>query len=215
MNNTTTNFNQRLAEARAKALNNTTDTRLKSDVAINDSLKRESLTTMSTIIMRVVEELALDEERYAKRIASARRSAYGRICEHINILASIYAWPIDNNANASEIPELQDRMLDTLTELGIEANGDLLLDIKDAKGYNSFLDETTFETVDGIEPLFDELEYYYLTFAESAKLPIIDYKMNEASYDKLEQKALNRIVAEKQLADEALARHNAMTGDVA
>lgn len=215
MSNTTTTFNKRLEEARAKALSNTTDTRLKSDIAINDSLKRESLATMGTIISTVVEDLGLDEERYAKRIATTRRSPYGRICEHINILAGIYAWPIDSAGQASEIPDLQDRMLETLTELGVEANGDLLLDIKDAKGYNSFLDDSTFEVVDGVEPLFNELEYYYLTFAENAKLPIIDYKMTESSYDKLEQKALDRIATEKQLAEEALARHNEMTEGVA
>ena len=212
MNTTTTTFETKLEEARAKALANTTDTRLRSNVAINDSLKRESLATMRLIINGVVEDLGLDEDRFKKRIDTARRSSYGRVCEHINILASIYAWPIDNNGQASEIPELQERVLDTLAGLGVNVSGDLLLDIKDAKGYNSFLDETTFEVVDGVEPLYEELEYYYLTFAESASLPIIDYKMSETVYNKLETKALKRIETEKALAEEALARHQEMVG---
>jgi len=213
MNTTTTAFEQKLEEARAKALANTTDTRLRSNVAINDALKRESLATMRTLINTVVDDLGLDEENYTKRIDTARRSAYGRICEHVNILSSIYAWPIGNSGQTSEIPELQERMLDTLAELGVNVSGDLLLDIKDAKGFNSFLDESTFEVIDGIEPLFEELEYYYLTFAECAGLPIIDYKMSESAYGKLEVKALKRIEVEKQLAEEALARHNQMLGD--
>ena len=168
---------------------------------------------MSTIINRVGEELGLDTERLNKRIATSRRSQYGRVCELINILASIYAWPIESSGQASEIPDLQERMLDTLAELGINIEGDLLLDIKEAKGYNSFLDTATFEIVDGIEPDYEELQYYYLTFADNANLPIIDYKMNESVYAKAETKALARIETEKTLADEALARHKEMTGE--
>ena len=211
--NTTTTFEKKLAEARANNVSNHTVSRLRSEVAINDTLKRESIKTMNTVIMSIVEELGLDEERYTKRLATTRRSPYGRVCEQINILASIYAWPIDNSGQVSEIPEMQERVLDTLTSFGITVEGDLLLDIKDAKGYNSFLDETAFEVVDGIEPIYDELEYFYLTFAESAGLPIIDYKMSEDKYDKLEIKALKRIEIEKQLAEEALARHKKMVGE--
>ena len=36
--------------------------------------------------------------------------------------------------------------------------------------------------------------------------------MSETAYDKLEAKALKRIETEKALAEEALARHNQMTG---
>ena len=207
----TTDFNTRLKEARVKALANNGDTRLKSDIAINDALKRESIRTLTTIIHSVADELNLDKEKLDRKINLARRSNYGRICEMISIIASIYAWPISENTQASEIPELQERMLDTLTSLNIHIDADLLLDMKDAKGYNSFLDTATYTVVPGVEPIYDELEYYYLTFAESASLPIIDYKMTEALYDKAEAKALDRIQIEQEASAEALERFNAMT----
>ena len=213
MSKITDEFKTKLELARANNVSNHTVSRLRSEVAINDTLKRESIRTMDTVVNSVVEELGLDEERYAKRLATTRRSPYGRVCEQINILASIYAWPIENSSQVSEIPEMQERVLDTLTSLGITIEGDLLLDIKDAKGYTSFLDDVKFETVEGVEPLFDELEYYYLTFAEAAGLPVIDYKMSESVYEKIEAKALDRIKLEQQSADEALARHNEMLGE--
>lgn len=212
MNNT---FEQRLAEARTLKLANNGENRLKSDIAINDALKRESAKKLTTIIKTLAEELLLDTEKYDRKIALARRSPYGRISEMITMVASMYAWPVAQGGQASEIPELQERMLDTLADLGVRVDGDLLLDIKEAKGFNSFLDETIFEAVDGVEPQYEELEYYLLTFAEEASLPFVDYKMTETTYNKLEKKALERIKTEKRLAEEALARQKQMTEGVA
>lgn len=208
-------FNTRLQEARAKSLANNSDTRLKSDIAINDALKRESVKTLTTILTNVYEELGLDQERLANKIKLARKSNYGRIAEMITMVASTYAWPCADSSQASEIPELQERMLDTLASLGVQIDGDLLLDIKEAKGFNSFLDDSTFEVVDCVEPEYEELEYYLLTFATEASLPIIDYKMNESVFAKAEAKALDKIRIEQEAAQEALARHNEMTGAVA
>lgn len=203
-------FKQRLAEAKAKLLANNSDTRLKSDIMINDSLKRETVKTLKSVILSVAEELNLDTEKFEKRIESARRSNYGRICELISIVASIYAWPISQNTQASEIPEIRERMLDKLAELGILVDGDLLLDMKEARGHNSFLDESTFEVVSGVEPIYDELQFYFLTFAELAQLPIIDYKMNETIWSKEETKAIQRIQAELEAAQVALRRKEEM-----
>ena len=204
-------FKQKLQTARKKSIAKNSDVRLKSDVAINDALKRESIKTLTTVLTTVTEDLGLDLEKMERRIKSARKSAYGRVTEMVCILASTYAWPVAESSQAKEIPELQERMLDSLSDLGINIDGDLLLDIKEAKGYNSFLDKETFTVVDGVEPEFDELQYYLLTFAETAKLPFIDYKMTETVYDKLETKALARIEAEQKSAQEALDRHAEMT----
>lgn len=208
-------FTTRLQEARAKALQNNSDTRLVSDIAINDALKRESVKTLTTILTNVYEELGLDQEKLTNKIKLARKSNYGRISEMITMIASTYAWPCADASQASEISELQERMLDTLSSLGIQIDGDLLLDIKEAKGFNSFLDQSTFEVVECVEPEYEELEYYLLTFATEASLPIIDYKMNETVFAKAETKALERIQIEQDAAKEALARHNEMTGAVA
>ena len=209
---TKTNFNSKLNKARKSRLTTNSVTRLKSDIAINDQLRRESVAKLTGIITRLGEELNLDAERLQRSIKMSRKSAYGRIPELIAKIASIYAWPLADNTQASEIDSLQETVLDTLASEGIVVDGELLLDIKEAKGFNSFLDDATFEVVEGIEPEYDELKYYLLTFADSAKLPIVDYKMNETVYNRLETKALNRIAEEKQLAEEALARHQEMVG---
>ena len=203
-------FAERLELARAKAFTTNQSTRLRSDVAINDSLKRESIEILSGAILAVGEELLLDIERLENRIKLSRRSNYGRVCELINILASIYSWPIADNSQAKEIPELQDRMLDILTSRNIAVTGDLLLDIKDYKGYNSYLEQTTFTVIDGQEPMYDELEFAYLTFAEYANLPLVDFKMTETMYHKLETKALDKLKLEQELAQEALDKYKAM-----
>jgi hypothetical protein len=208
--NPTKTFEDRLTEARTAKLAGASDKRLKSDVAINDALKRESVKSLTATLENLYEDLGLDMDRLTNKIKMARRSPYGRISEMITMVASTYAWPIDNLSQAKEIPELQDQMMEILSERGINIDADLLLDIKEAKGFNSFLDQTTFQIVDGIEPEYEELEYYLLTFADAASLPFIDYKMTEASYDRLEAKALDRVRAEQTSAEEALARHQDM-----
>ena len=101
-------FNTRLKEARAKALKTNSDTRLVSDIAINDALKRESVKTLTTILENVYDELNLDKEKLANKIKLARKSKYGRISEMITMVASTYAWPCADSSQASEIPELQE-----------------------------------------------------------------------------------------------------------
>lgn len=201
-----TTFEQRLKEARQNLIQSNSDKRLISDIAINDALKRESLAKLSTLTKAVAEGLALDMEKIERRVAQARRSNYGRICEHINILASIYAWPVAERSQASEVVAQQEAMLDILASNGVVIEGDLLLDIKEAKGYTSFINPETMEEVPALEPVYEELEYYYYTFAESAGIPIIDYKMNEQLFAKLEKQALTRIEVEKEANAEALAR---------
>lgn len=209
--NISTEFANKVAEAKAAKLSANNNQRLRSDIAINDALRRESAKTMETIIRALAEELDLDSERIERSIKAARKSKYGRVSELISKVASIYAWPLSDSSQASEIPELQERVVDTLSSLAVVVAPDLLLDIKESKGFNSFMDQATFEVVDGIEPEYNELEYYLMTFADCAQLPIIDYKMTPSVWEANEAKALKAIEQEKQLAEEALARHQEMT----
>jgi hypothetical protein len=205
-----TEFEQKVKEAKAARLKSNNSQRLRSEIAINDALRRESAKTMETLVRALSDELGLDSERIERSIKTARKSKYGRVSELITKVASIYAWPLADNSQASEIPELQERVVETLASLGVNVDPDLLLDIKEAKGFNSFMDQATFEVVDGIEPEYDELEYYLMTFADCAQLPIIDYKMTPDLWVANEAKALKAIKQEKRLAEEALARHQEM-----
>lgn len=203
-------FLDRVAKAREENLARNTDVRLKSDVAINYALKKESIARMTSIILGLAEELNLDVEKLEKRIEQASRSRFGRICEMISIVSSIYAWPISESTQASEIPEIRERMLDKLREMDIEMDPDLLVELKTAKGYNSFLNEETFEVVAGVEPMYDELKFYYMTFAEFAQLPIIDYAMSESVWDRMEETAIKSVKAQLEAAELALAKKKEM-----
>lgn len=208
--NTIEQFNAKLAEVKASRVNDIQATRLRSDVAINDTLRREAITSLTTTIEAIVDEFNLDVERTQRAIKAARKSEYGRVPELISIIAKNYAWPITDVSQASEIDDIQESMLDFLKDNGIIVSHDLLLDIKEAKGYHSFLDSATFEVIDGVEPEFDELEYYLLTFAEAAGLPLVDYKLEESKWNKTEAKVLAKIATEQAAAEEALANHNEM-----
>jgi len=210
MSNINNEFHTKLQQARTANIASHTDVRLQSDIAINDSLKRESLKILTATINTIAEELSLDSERVERSVKNARRSEYGRIPELITLLAKIYAWPIESTDQAKEIDDLQERMLDTLANNGINVTHDLMMDIKEAKGYHSFLDLATFEVVDGIEPEYDELYYYLLTFAEEAKLPLVDYKLTRAKWTISENKALAKIQTEQTAAQEALTKHEEM-----
>lgn len=194
-------FEQKLIEARTNNLGAITTTRLRSDIAINDALRRESIKALTSKLEEVYDVLDLDLDMLHRKIAASRRSEYGRVPALINILAATYAWPIDDNSKASDITALQEDLLDELPGL----DGDVLLDLKESKGYHSFLDEA-FATVDGIEPDYEEYEYFTLTVADALQLPYVDNKITEQIWNKNETKALEKISSEQDLASEALAR---------
>ena len=195
-------FEEKLTEARTNNLGAITTTRLRSDIAINDALRRESIKALTAKLEDVYDALNLDHDMLHRKIAASRRSEYGRVPALINIIAATYAWPIADNSRASDITALQEDMLDELEGL----DGDVLLDLKEAKGYHSFLDET-FETVDGIEPDYKEYEYFVLTVADALQLPFVDNKITEQLWHKNENKALAKISIDQEQAADALARH--------
>ncbi len=207
----TLTFDDRLEAARLSATSTLRDTRLKSDTAINYELKKDSQKIVTSILLGLYEHLGLDDEKLDFSIKMARRSEYGRISELITHVAKIYSWPIEDISEVKEIDSLQEGIIEYLaTEHNLTISHDLLLDIKEAKGYHSFLTKDTYELQDSQEPEFDELGYYLRTFAEYAGMPIIDYKLTESQWLRNERKAQTKIDAEHQAAQDALSRHNAL-----
>ena len=206
--NTELTYEQRLESAREQALGTITDTRLASETAINDDLRRESISTLKAIVRAVAEITEHDEERLESAIKNIRRSEYGRVPELITKVASMYNWPIQDKSEAKEIDDRQEAILDMLKErFGARISHDLLLDIKEAKGFHSFLDDITFEVIEGVEPDYEELKYFLLTFASKANLPLVDFKLTEKVWNKNEDKALAKISLEEAAAAKALADH--------
>lgn len=195
------NFNDKLNKARANNLGTINSTRLRSDIAINDALRRESIKALTTKLEDIYEECGLDIDMLHRKIAASRRSEYGRVPALINIIAATYAWPIASQSEAANIGQYQEQIADLL---GVD--GDVLLDLKDAKGYHSFLSDE-FEVVQGIEPDYEEYNYYVLTVADALAIPYVDSKINEQTWSRNEDKALAVIKLEQVEAEAALKRH--------
>jgi len=207
-------FEERLAKAREEKLGSIKATRLASEVAIDDTLRRESARRMVTLIKDVGELLSLDEESLDRRIKATRKSEYGRVPALINLLASIYVWPIAVGGQASDIDSLQEEIMDLLVEKGVVIDKDLLIDIKESKGYHSFLNDEA-EVVEGEEPDFEEYSYFILTFADNAGLSLVDNKLSKAKWQRAEAKAKAKAEEEQKLAMEALERHKALETELA
>lgn len=194
-------FNDKLAQARANNISTMNVARLRSDIAINDALRRESIKSLTTKLEDIYEDLNLDLDELARKIAVTRRSEYGRVPALLNILASTYAFPVKDRTEASNIPQYQEQIAELL-----HIDGEILLDLKESKGYHSFINDD-FETVDGVEPDYEEYNYYILTIAEALQIPFVDSKITPTLWKKHQDTALAKIALEQEEAQSALARH--------
>ncbi len=202
-------FEERLAQAKEEANGNMRDTRLKSDTAIDYELKKVSQSIIISALQGTYEMLGLDDEKLDFSIKMARRSEYGRISELITSLAKVYNWPIEDVSEIKEIDQLQEDILQYLqADHNITVTHDLLIDIKEAKGFHTFLARDTYELQEAQEPEYDELGFYLRTFAEYAGMPIIDYKLTYSTWSRNERKALAKVQTEQDAAELALAKHN-------
>ena len=207
VNNVVTDFEARVAQARQDKLGQLTVTRLTSEIAIDDTLRRESARTMKLLLHSVADEIGYDDEVLDRKIAVTRRSEYGYIPALVNILSAIYNWPITGNGNPAEVEGFREDIVECLKSNNIDMDPDLLLDIKEAKGYHSFVDDEA-NLVEGVEPDYEEYNFFMLTFADKAGLPVIDNKLTEARWNKLEDKALEKANAELTEMKKAQALHD-------
>lgn len=188
-----------------------TTTVVNADVQAGMVAKREARATLKELLINIGEEIQFDSERIERSIATTRRSMYGEIPALIIAISAKYAWPISAGQSVTELPELQDRIIEILEPYGIDS--DLLLDIKEAKGFNSFLDMETFKPVQGIVPEYDEFEFLLTEFAVKLGIKFLDLKLSPAVYDKRELIALKDIENEQKEAELALALHEEMMGE--
>ena len=184
-----TTFEQALASAR-QANNRVNDKFV--GIAVSRTLRSESVTKLTTIIMQIVELLGFDEEVYESKIKHSRKSQYGRVPELISIIASLYAWPVESVDKAKEIDDLQSDIIEELEEAGITVDDELLFDIKESKGYHTFMSTDTAEVIYGVEPEYESFNYSCGKFAELMGLDFIDYKLDPNKWHKTENKAVDK-----------------------
>ena len=187
MSNTT--FEQALAAARQA--NNKVNDKFVS-IAVSRTLRAESVNKLSSLILQIVELLGFDEEVYESKIKHSRKSQYGRVPELISIIASMYAWPVESVDKAKEIDDLQGDILEELESAGIIVDDELLFDIKESKGYHTFMSTDTAEVIYGVEPDYEAFNYSCGKFAELMGLDFIDYKIDADKWHRAENKNVDK-----------------------
>jgi len=201
-------FNEKLEEIRKERAMNLTANRLRSEVAINDALLRESVATVTVVLKELYEFLDLEPEKLESFLKMARRSEYGRVPEMLAKIASLYTWP---GCDVQDIADTQEDILDIINKYtAVPVTADLLMDIKESKGSHTFLSNTDYEVIDAIEPAYEEFKYYISTLADYLNLPYVDIKLSEEKWEKNELKALKRVAKEQEEAQKALEAHNAL-----
>ena len=208
------------------------------------SERLKAIKTLKHIIENVGALTTLDEESIENRVkfATTRSGEYGKIGNLLNLLSSIYSWPVADKSEAKDIPEIQEEIIeylliavtpkvadlqkdfkdatrDTILEV-VEALKDdkraelqlYLSDLKESKGYHAFIDETTMELTDGVEPVIDDLIEIYerLLKVFGIKQTALDFKLTDIKWQKAEDKALKKAEIELQARAEALEAHEAL-----
>jgi len=209
-----TEFDARVAQARENKLAELKVTRLTSEKAIDRTLRAEAISKMTSLLSEVADTIGFDEEALERKISVTRRSEYGRIPALINILANLYAWPITGHGNPAEVPGLQEDMLDFFASKGLAIDADLLLDIKEYKGYHSFVSDEAV-IVEGIEPDVEEYEFAVITVADVVGLPVVDNKLTLAKWKRAEAAAIEKAKAELADMKASLERHKSLLEEVA
>ena len=206
VNNVVTDFEARVAKAREIKLEQMQITRLSSDVAVDRTLRRESVYKLKLLLHAIADEINYDEEVLDRQIAVTRRSIYGRIPAMLNLVAKIYSWPISSNGNASEVKGLQEDIIDFLNSKSYAISEDMLIDIKETKGSPKWLDDEGNEWSEK-EPVIDEYRDAILEIATILGLSAVDLKLTETRWKVFATKQAEEVEKEKKAIAEALKRH--------
>lgn len=156
---------------------------------------RATLKSLTGLINAIVKELALDDERMAKRMDAALRSEYGPINGMVNLVVSISNWPAEPGDGS---------MISVNRQILTEKFGlDLLLldDIKTFKGYHTFV-SSELEVIEGVAPQYEDYADYCQIFLEELAEIALASKLNKpvARLTKADKKVI--VIASKPTIDE-------------
>ncbi len=168
------------------AANNATASRTKylqtNKNAVNYTLRLDSINTLKECINKAVTIADMETDKVSRRVKAAMKSEYGKVPGLINLLAAIINWPTDSKT-PDNLSTVQDKIC---SELGIEQV--MIDDIREAKGFHTFLTDDH-DLMDGIVPDFDEYSMLCELIASKLELSVVDIKLDEATWNKLELKA--------------------------
>ena len=172
--------------------------------ALNYGLRSESTKTLKDMILDVATIADLDEERVQRRITVASKSPYGRIPGLVNLFVSMALWPVEGR-DFSGVSELKEEIL-----AKYNLDEELLIDIKDSKGFHTFLNDDH-ELIKGQEPDLEEYEMLVTLFCTQLEIPVIDFRMTQAKWQLKEDQAIEAAELDMKEAELALSRYKSMT----
>lgn len=207
-------FDAKIEEIRANRQTALAVKRLRSDSAINDVLRKESIQTLNAIVKVIADNSKLDEDElvsWAKGVRTSKASKeYGRIPALIFIITKSFAWPIVDKSDAREIEDIQEEINEALEEKSLPTlNIESVMDINEAKGYHSFMTDEG-DQVDAVEPEYDQLEYSLIQFCETFDIPFIDFKLSASKWNRTEIKAVAEVEMLAQANQDAIDREEAL-----
>ena len=204
---TTAEYTAKLDEIRNARNAQFNSKRLSSTVAIEMDLKRESLQSLKNLIQLTVDATPLDSvdrmSLVTKNRSSKNAKEYGQIPSLIFMLCTIVAWPVKSKDDAKNIDSILEDIAEAWSEKGLTFDVDLLLDIKEAKGYHSFMADDGV-AMPAVEPAYDELEYHLSSFVVATNMPSLGLIVTEEKWDNNEKKAQQVVLEEAQANELAL-----------
>lgn len=213
-NNTQNEFEARLEAIREATKSEFNSKRLRSDMAINDALRKESISTLNAMVRTIEASSKLEEDSiidWAKGVRTTKMAKeYGRIPALIFIITKSFAWPIEDKADAREIPDIQEEINDALSDNGLPIlDIELVLDINESKGYHSFMTDDG-EEKDAVEPDYEQLDYSLTQFCETFDVPFIDYRLKQSAWNRKELLAVADVANKTKANKDALDRQAAL-----
>ena len=172
------------------------------ETAIAYEVERETAVQASLLVKKAVSVTSLDDEKINKQLLMTRRSEYGKVIGTLNILVSIYNFPVNSADEAKDIDLIREDILNILN-LPQQCHT-TLLDIKELRGNHSFIDLETFDVVPASEPDYATLKYLYSKLLSELNLPTSKWVLTPSKWNATEAKQRKKIITEQQAIEQAL-----------
>jgi len=163
--------------------------------------EKADIKKLKELVKEVALVAELDLTKVTTRIKMARKSYLGEALALCQIIASIYNFPLNRgDNNYTSIPAKQADIEALLGDEVIEA----LIDLSEAKGYNTFLTDEM-EVMEAVEPDKFKLELLASILADELDLPTIKVDPDMLNkFNKLEKKAKSNIELELKALERAI-----------
>ena len=167
----------------------------KAKLKLERKLEKVQTNVLKQNIQKIVDLVGLDPERMSFRIRSAESSEYGRVSGLTNLLAAVVCWPAEQGDGASVTTNQRKIESDLKTDIY------LMEDIKDAKGYHTWLNDDL-ELIAGKAPNTDRYQMLVEILVEQIGInEAITSTFNEEETTELEEFGIDKLQVRHKLND--------------